>query len=289
MARIPTYAWRAAILGPAYALASALAVGLLAVVGIGDGFAPGHPDPAAVLAHLAVAGAIAGTALGLVSMRLALDRTHRWALLAILPIGVATLGLIEAVFLVPGLTGGGLIASLAGPVVGAVVLAGLAALLYGPVGRPLPGWQPMATVLQRRSGGAWLWRVGLAGLAYVPIHLAVGVLVGPGVLPYLVLAGAGLSVPGLEVILPLEVARGLGVALLAWPLVAALRGSGTRAFGWTALVLVVLAGWVPLVEATGRSLTLRVVHGLVLTAASVVHAWVIVKLVDPDARPGLLP
>ncbi len=289
MARIPTYAWRAAILGPSYALASALAPALLAVLGLGDGFSSGQDDPAATLARLAVAGALAGTALGLISQRLALDRRRRWLLLAGLVAGVTVLNLVEGLFFAPGFATGDLALGLVGPVTGAAVLAGFVVLLYGPVGRPLSGWQAASLTMERRSGGAWAWRLAVAGLAYVVIYLVFGALVGPIVLPYYALAGSGLAIPGFDVIIPLELARGLGFSLLAWPLIAALRGSGARPLGWTALTLIVLAGWLPMIQVGGLPPTLRIIHALELTADGLAHAWVLVKLLDPDARPGWLP
>lgn len=290
MARIPTYAWRAAVMGPAYALATALTVGLLATVGIGDGFAPGDPDPASALARLAVAGAIAGTVLGAISARLAMDRTHRWLLFTGISAGLLASPLVQAALLVPGLTWGEVAVTLAGTVVGVAVVASLASLLFPPVGRPLPAWQAIGSVVRRRPACAWAWRLGVSAVAIVAVDAAIALLHGASVpvLIHLPVAFFETSLPEPAVLAAMELARALAVALLAWPLVAALRGSGARPGPWLAAFLVVMA-WVPLLEAYLGAWRFRLLRGALLGLAALVHAWILVKLLDPAARLGRLP
>lgn len=290
MARIPTYAWRAAVMGPAYALATALTLGLLATIGVGDGFAPGDPDPASALARLAVAGAIAGTVLGVISARLALDRTRRWLVLAGTATGLASLPLVQATALVPGITWSELAVMNAGVAVGLAVLAFLAVLLFPPVGRPLPGWQTIGSVLRRRPSGTWAWRIGVAVLAIVAVDAAIALLQGAPVpvLIHLPVAFFEMRLPGTAVLVTVELARALAVAMLAWLLVAALRGSGTRPGPWLAALLVAMA-WVPLIEARPGAWTLRLIEGALVGLAALVHAWILAKLLDPAARSGLVP
>ncbi len=290
MARIPTYAWRAAVMGPAYALATALTVGLLATVGIGDGFVPGDPDPAAALARLAVTGAIAGTVLGVISARLAMDRTHRWLVLAGTATGLSASPLLRVTALAPALTWGEMAVRLAGLGAGYAVVAFLAVLLFPPVGRALPAWQAIGSVLRRRSPGAWAWRLGVATVAIVTVDAAVVLLQGGRVpiLPALkaVISETSLTQPA--VLAAGELVQALAVALLVWPLVAALRGSGARPGPWIAAFLVAMA-WAPLIEAHPDAWRFRLLRGALLGLAALVHAWILAKLLDPAARPGVLP
>jgi hypothetical protein len=134
--------------------------------------------------------------------------------------------------------------------------------------------------LAQRTGVSWAWRFGVAALSYLPIYFMFGMIVAPFVLPYYDNPDLGLNlvVPGLGVIIPLEIGRGSLYALTLFPLIAVLRGGvGSKAL-WVGLTIAVLGSWVPMLQATTWPLLLRVVHGLEITADAFVQGFVLTWL-----------
>jgi hypothetical protein len=108
-------------------------------------------------------------------------------------------------------------------------------------------------------------------------------IVAPFVLPYYNNPDLGLNllVPGFGVILPLEIGRGLLYALTLFPLIAVLHGGvGSKAF-WVGLTIAVLGSWVPMLQAPGWPLVLRMAHGLEITADAFVQGFVLNWLLAP--------
>jgi len=112
----------------------------------------------------------------------------------------------------------------------------------------------------------------------VPVYLFFGGLIAPIVTPYYLEMDMGLRVPGFEVMLPLEVFRGLLYVLTLFPLVAVLRGSRWSLAFWIVLTLCVLGSWQPMLSVAWWPVILRVTHGLEITGDSVVHGLVIALL-----------
>ena len=82
---------------------------------------------------------------------------------------------------------------------------------------------------------------------------------------------------------PLEVFRGLLYVLVLFPLVAVLRGSRWSVAFWIVLTLAVLGSWQPMLQAGWWPLTVRLTHGLEITADSIVHGLIIVWLLRTPA------
>lgn len=286
MDRIPTYAWRAALLGPVYAFSTASTAALVGVAGLGQGFVPGSPDPSAALAHLVVAGAIVGTALGLVSSHLALGGWRRWLLLTGLAGTLVLSSWVQAAVLSEGLTAGGIPGLVAGPLIGLGVTAVLAVLMFPPGGRVRPAWQLIGQAASRRGPGGWAWRIGLLALAYPAVNGVAGLILwGLPVLPYLDAAFYATRLPAPGLLASVEIARGLVLALVAWPVVLGLRASGRRPWGWLALLLVTVAGLLPWLQPGPTPWLARIAPMLAVVAASLVHAWILAKLLDPGDGP----
>ncbi len=127
---------------------------------------------------------------------------------------------------------------------------------------------------------SWALRFGLAALSYLPIYFAFGMIVAPFVLPYYNNPDLGLNLvePGFGVILPLEIGRGLLYALTMFPLIAVLRGGIWSRTFWIGLTIAVLGSWVPMLQAPGWPLVLRMAHGLEITADAFVQGVVLTWL-----------
>jgi hypothetical protein len=105
-------------------------------------------------------------------------------------------------------------------------------------------------------------------------------IVAPFVLPYYNNPDLGLNlvVAGFGVILPLEIGRGLFYALTVFPLIAVLRGGLWSKALWVGLIIAVLGSWVPMLQASGWPLVLRMTHGLEITAGAFVQGIVLTWL-----------
>lgn len=182
--------------------------------------------------------------------------------------------------------------------VSAIQDAGLAvflAFLFQPVSTQRRFSEILREVLGRRRGLGWLWRFLLAGLVYLPVYFFFGMIVAPYVMPYYLNPALGLrlAVPGFDVILPLEVFRGLLYALTLFPLIVALAADSSRsryqlAF-WIILALAVLGSWQPMLAATFWPPELRLAHGLEITGDCIVYGLLFVWLMAPGrARPDIV-
>ena len=221
--------------------------------------------------------------LGPLSSRLKLPffgRACLWLLLLLVLNGV--INMIEALFFTT-IPHAQLASSLAILAFGQVAVAILLSLLFRPK-QTGPGLLTrLRETLAQRTPVSWAWRFGLAALSYLPIYYLFGMIVAPFVLPYYDNPdlGLNLTVPGIGVILPLEIGRGLLYALTLFPLIAVLRGGyWSRAF-WVGLTIAVLGSWVPMLQAPGWTPVLRLAHGLEITADAFVQGVVLTWLLSP--------
>ena len=163
---------------------------------------------------------------------------------------------------------------------GQVAIAILLTLLFRPQQLGPGLLTRLRETLGQRTGVSWALRFGLAALSYLPIYFAFGMIVAPFVLPYYNNPDLGLHlvVPGFGVILPLEIGRGLLYALTLFPLIAVLRGGVWSKAFWVGLTIAVLGSWVPMLQAPGWPLVLRMAHGLEITADAFVQGFVLTWL-----------
>jgi hypothetical protein len=250
-----------------------------------------QPKPFQSLVSSLLAGVLMGLTLGPMGTRLNLPLIGRACLWLLLLFVLSSLiNLIEAVFFTtiahPQLASSGAILAF-----GQGAVAILLTLLFTPQ-QTGPGLLArLRETLAQRTAGSWAWRFGLASLSYLPIYYMFGMIVAPFVLPYYDNPDLGLSltVPGIGVIIPLEIARGLLYALTLFPLIAILRGSYWSRALWVGLTIAVLGSWVPMLQAVHWTPVLRLAHGLEITADAFVQGLVLTWLLAPPdvANQGL--
>lgn len=85
---------------------------------------------------------------------------------------------------------------------------------------------------------------------------------------------------------PLAVFRGLVYVLTLFALIAVLRGSRRSVAFPVIVALAVLASWAPMLLVAWWRVTLRLAHGLDITADSIVHGLIIVWLLWTPAVSG---
>jgi hypothetical protein len=174
-----------------------------------------QPRPFQSLVSSLIAGVLMGLTLGPLGTRLILPLFGRACLWLLLLLVLKWLiNTIEAFFFTT-IPHAQLASSLAILAFGQVAVAVLLTLLFRPQ-QTGPGLLArLRGTLAKWTGASWAWRFGLAALSYLPIYFAFGMIVAPFVLPYYDNPdlGLNLTVPGIGVILPLEIARGLPYAL----------------------------------------------------------------------------
>jgi hypothetical protein len=248
-------------------------------------------DPVQSLISVFLSGTVIGLTLGPLAARLRLPPIQRAGLLfGTFFILNSLVNVIEAFFF----TTAPPIEQLHGLVTSAVGHAGLAALLalwFRPqrVDQDLPA--ALGDFFSQRRWIAWIWRIGLAGALYLPIYFIFGMIIYPIVQPYYQdpALGLNLTVPGLELVLPLELGRGLLLVLTVLPLIAVLPTTRWILAFWLGITLVVLCALTPMLQASSWPLTMRLVHGLEITADAAVHALFIAWLLGRPSAGQIKP
>jgi hypothetical protein len=239
---------------------------------------PTGVDPTHMLVIMFLSGMLIALTLGPLTKRLALPMLQRFGLLFLLLFVLNNLiNVIEALFFTT-MPFSEQVNALVTTAVGQAGLALLLAVLFRPPSVERELLTALQETLSQRPWTSWAWRFALAGVLYVPVYLFFGMIIAPIVLPYYQEMGLGLTVPGFEVILPLEVFRGLLYVLTLFPLVAVLRVSRWWLAFWFVLTVCVLGSWVPMLSAAWWPVTLRLTHGLEITADSIVHGLIIALL-----------
>ncbi len=271
--------WRGLVVGVGYVVLTVGAGMLDNLLGIKIDITNLPMDYTQILTGSAVAGVVIGLTLGPLSTRLhtrLIDRTV--ALFVAIFMVMTFLSTVEAVFFTTFVTTANF-AALPMQAVTEALLALLVAWLFPPVSvtETLP--QAIRATLAERSAFSWAWRFVVAGVLYVPIYLFFGMLVAPIVVPYYTALDLPLVIPSFSVMIPVEVVRGLLFAASLFPLIALLRGSRWRMAFWLGLTIAALGGWAPLLAGSFLPTTLRIVHGVEITADSFVQglmlAWLL--------------
>jgi hypothetical protein len=274
------FAWRALVVALGYTLAAMIGGAVIGALGLplpDIGTGPGVTER---LLLALVSGALMAVVLGPLAARLTLPRGQRVALLFGMVFVLGELiNIIEALFytaVAPIVYVSGLIV----PLVGLSALAVLLGWLFPPATVEGGLWAALRETFARRRWPAWVWRIVLAGLLYVPTYVFFGALVSPIVTPYYQdpSLGLNLTLPDFGTVLLVQVGRGPLFVLTLLPLVAVLRTSRWRLAPWLWLTIAVLGSWVPMLQLTEWPATLRVAHGLEITGDAFVQGLTIAWL-----------
>jgi len=277
---------RSLVVGLGYAFTLIVAGLIVSLLGLTPPDIAARVDPQTSLASRLLGGILLGLFLGPLSRHLRVPAGERVAVLfAVVLIVNNLVNLIEGLYFTTFFEHG-VASTLVTMVLGSAGLSALIAALFRPraideqLGVALHG-----TFVTRRPW-SWVWRIGLASLLYLPTYFFFGSLVIPFVRPYYEdpSLGAGVRLPAFEVIVPLEVVRGLLYVLTLLPLVALLRGPRWRLALWLAAIIAALNAWEPLLTNTLWPLTMRVAHGLEITADAFVQGVTIAWLLGCPSR-----
>ena len=157
------------------------------------------------------------------------------------------------------------------------VIAGIAVFVVTP---PADGTR-LTTVFTDRPVSSWLWRLALAWLAFPVIYHVFGALIYPLVAEGYESGELGLVLPSQGIIIGVVSLRSLLFLAVVVPILCNWWRTRRNLVIALAVGLSAMVGVAGLIEATFLPITMRIVHGLEITADSIAHAWVLVALLVP--------
>ena len=168
---------------------------------------------------------------------------------------------------------------------GVLLCAGVTAWLF-PARQRTDGfirtWQ---SHFQQRSAGAWIWRLLVAAVSFMPIYYGFGLLVVPFVGDYYAQGAFGLAVPPLATLLAVLLVRSVLFMVACLPLIVTWQGTKRNLWVSLGFALFVLVGLLYLLAGNWLPPAMRLIHSLEILADSLVHAVVLVWLLGRPAAP----
>jgi hypothetical protein len=151
--------------------------------------------------------------------------------------------------------------------------------------------QRLVSFFSARSPVAWLWRIPAAIFAFPLVYFIFGAIVAPIVVPTYRAGIAGLVLPPLSIIMPVQLVRSTLFLLASLPFLILWkekRGSLIFSLGLAHWFTVGLFG---LLQAHQFSMTLRIAHSLEIAADSFGYTALLVLLLSPRTvtTPAIAP
>jgi hypothetical protein len=267
--------WKIPLIAVADFVATMISGALITVMGMEF---PEFPELAYSPIRSLLAALVLGVALYLLARGIRGSSVFRWfVLFAFTYISYCVNNQIEAAIFT---TMGGFDTMLVFFIIPCALVAGAAALLV----KPPDEATVLTTVFSDRPMSAWWWRATLAWLAFPVIYYLFGMLIYPFVADAYEGGELGLVVPSQSVVLSAVIFRSLLFLLVTIPILTNWSRSRLSLMLALAAAFTAMVGAVGMIEASWMTTTMRIVHGLEITADSIVHAWVLVTLLVPKSR-----
>ncbi|MEM4718982.1 MAG: hypothetical protein QW330_02885 [Nitrososphaerota archaeon] len=132
--------------------------------------------------------------------------------------------------------------------------------------------------LSSRNAGSWAWRIAVSAVAYLLVYFFFGMLIYPFVAEYYSDSTLGLRVPGFELIVPLEILRGLLYVAALFPIIASLSSDHKSSFIAVFLMLFLVGGFIPLLSRPSIPPEILPFHTLEILADSLVYGFILSKI-----------
>ena len=159
------------------------------------------------------------------------------------------------------------------------LLCGLVIVWLFPSGEQPESFSPLAKrFVGRRTAGAWLWRIGLATVIFVPIYILFGSIVAPLTAEYFQQNMYGLRQPSQSEMLLVLMARSLLFFLASLPIIVLWEQSNRELSLKLGFALFILVGFLYMLGAYYMPLDIRVTHTLEILAGSFAYAGMLVVL-----------
>ena len=110
-------------------------------------------------------------------------------------------------------------------------------------------WGNIKNRLSEGSKGGWVLRLVLTGPLFFGVYFLFGLIVSPFVTPFYNDPSLGLKIPAFSVMIPVEILRGYIYGIVLLPLIVSLRFGKLYSFITVSMMLFVLGGLVPLIDA----------------------------------------
>ena len=137
-----------------------------------------------------------------------------------------------------------------------------------------------------RRAGAWLWRIAVAAVAFVPIYFIIGLLVLPFVRHAYEQNLYGLQEPAVDRLLAILLVRSVLFATACLPVLIAWQGTKRSLFFRLGVALFLLVAWPSIFTAYWLPWSLRVPHTLEILADEFIYSGVLVALLTKKASAG---
>lgn len=250
---------------------------------------PGISEAEALRGFL-IASALMGLALTPLAYGIRGGRIARWLALAFLPfICLAVNAVIEILIFTTMLSRPSAPSFVASFILPTLLFgAGLAFLAKSEPGAPSFSQQAKA-LFSTHSAGAWAWRLLLAILAFPLIYFTFGAMVAPLVVPAYRAGIAGLVLPPLSTIMPIQLVRSTFFLLASLPFLIMWKGKRGSLIFALGLAHCYLVGLFGLLQASFLPQVLRIAHSLEIAADSFVYAAVLVFLLIPRLSENSVP
>jgi hypothetical protein len=162
------------------------------------------------------------------------------------------------------------------------ILCGAAvAFLFPPDRRGTGLIESFKSFFSQRTAAAWLWRLGVAAVAFMPIYYFFGMLVVPFTAEYYRQNMYGLTMPGLDQILVVLFVRSVLFLIACLPVIVMWRESRSSLFFRLGLALFILVGLLYMLAAYWMPVSVRLPHSLEILADEFVYAGALVMLLMP--------
>jgi len=271
--------WRSVVVGLIYVVTSMFTASLGSSLGVVSD-TPTGVDPTIILLSMFVSGTLISLVMGPISTKLTLPRAQRVGVLfLVLYMFAYFIGAPEvALFTTYSLQFQAFILIM--QFIVNLILAVFIGILF-------PSPQIGASLIQelkgyfaKRKGSEWLWRFVLASVLFFPIYFFFGFVFSPITGPYYNKPELGLNlvIPSFEIMLPVELVRGLIYALTVVPLLAVIRMPKWRVGLWTSLILAIVGAAVPQLVNVAWPLPLRLGHGVEMVLDSFAQGFMMAWL-----------
>lgn len=278
---IPPYLWKIPLCAIAFFIGMAVSGVVLPMLGFRPPEIPAGADANTVALYFLLGSAILSFALSFISRGLRVSWFVRWIILFELTWVFGTVGMvIESFFFMTT----GAVSSLLNAVFTLLNFLAPSLLMSAVVAssfRPhhVESFQNrLKAFLVSRKVSGWMWRMGIALLAYPLIYFAFGLMVQPFVSDFYTRGMYELTIPTWGQLIPLQIVRSFFFLLVSLPVTIWWSGSrrglwlalGFSIFALTAFMAVITAYWFPW--------QLRFFHGLELLADALIYAGVLILL-----------
>ena len=152
------------------------------------------------------------------------------------------------------------------------------ALLFPPAEEGKELGVALKTFFARRGVGAWVWRLVIASVAFMPIYFIFGLMVLPFVADYYQQNQYGLQAPSVDHLFTILFVRSVLFLLACLPILTVWQESVRSLFFRLGFALFVLVGFPSILIAYWLPMSLRLPHALEILADEFVYAGVLVAL-----------